>query len=221
MIRCNIKSMKTRVSILLLLMLILTFYPSNVCADVIEPGMKEIKNYYKISNINDYSDYVFLIHGNPSPTYEIINSSKFSFYKLSQISIYAVKKSNFNEEDLKDKSDAEIQDYFKNNPEVIHSNLELDGLYGTVKIDNPLDSAVTILRIVSLNESELEIEKSKIIYVYKDGSLEEKIFKNQNDTPQPSPNTSPSFFAEFWYFILPVLAIAAIGLILVSRRLKK
>lgn len=213
--------MKNRVSILFLLMLILTFFPSNACADVIEPGMKEIKNYYKISNINDYSDYVFLIHGNPSPMYEIINSSKFSFYKLSHVSIYAVRRSYFNEDYLKDKSDAEIQEYFQNNPEVIHSNIELDGLYGTVKMDNPLDTAVTILKVVSLNDNELEIEKSKIIYVYNDGSLEEKIFKKQNDTPQPSQNTSPSFFAEFWYFILPVLAIAAIGLILVSRRLKK
>lgn len=46
-----------------------------VFADVIEPGMNEENFYYTISNINKYPDYIFLIYGTPSPSYELINSS--------------------------------------------------------------------------------------------------------------------------------------------------
>jgi hypothetical protein len=54
-------------------------------ADVIEPGMKEVKFYYNILNIDKYQDYVFLIQGIPSSSYEIINSSEFSFINSSQL----------------------------------------------------------------------------------------------------------------------------------------
>ena len=77
-------------------MLILAFNISSAYADVIEPGKKDIKLSYQISNINSFPIYVFLLHGSPSPSYEILNSSEFSFYKLSTASIYAVKRSSFN-----------------------------------------------------------------------------------------------------------------------------
>jgi|GEM_PF-5370296 len=51
--------MKNKLIISLVAILIISALPSVVFADVIEPGRKEVKFYYNISNIDNYPDYVF------------------------------------------------------------------------------------------------------------------------------------------------------------------
>ncbi|MCZ3364296.1 MULTISPECIES: hypothetical protein [Methanobacterium] len=208
--------MKNKLVISVISIFILSITSPVVFADVIEPGMKEVKLYYTISNINKYPDYIFLIHGTPSPSYEIINSSEFSFYKLSTVSIYAIKKSNFNETELS--SNAHFYNYFKNNPDIIRSNIKLDGSYKQVNINDPLEKACVLLDINSINGSTMEINKSKIIFTYTDGTSQEKIFKDQNITPEPSNKSNLAL--ELWYIVIPVLAIIAIVIIIISRKFK-
>jgi hypothetical protein len=188
--------MKNKLVISVISIFILSITSPVVFADVIEPGMKEVKLYYTISNINKYPDYIFLIHGTPSPSYEIINSSEFSFYKLSTVSIYAIKKSNFNETELS--SNAHFYNYFKNNPDIIRSNIKLDGSYKQVNINDPLEKACVLLDINSINGSTMEI--------------------NQNITPEPSNKSNLAL--ELWYIVIPVLAIIAIVIIIISRKFK-
>lgn len=66
---------KHKLVISIISIFILSVTSQVVFADVIEPGMNEENFYYTISNINKYLDYIFLIYGTPSPSYELINSS--------------------------------------------------------------------------------------------------------------------------------------------------
>jgi len=218
----NIIMMKSKLFILFTLILILMLFPSNVFADLIVTGTKAVGFCYEISNIDDYPDYVFLLHGEPMLSYEIINPGEcFSFYKLGTVSIYAVKEYNFNEDELKGKDYREVQNYFTGDPRVISSDIQLTS-YGTVPENDPLEKAATILEITSLDENNLEIQKSKIIYTYTDGTSEEKDFQLQDIMPEPSRKvTLPWWFVRFWYVILPIIAIAVIALILLLRRFRR
>lgn len=208
--------MKTKISISILIVFILAFNISFAYADVIEPGKKNINLGYQISNINNFPYYVFLLHADPFPEYEILNSSEFSFYKLSTASIYAVKRSTFNKNFLAQANQTEIDEYFNNNSDVIHSNLKLFGNYGSVNQNDELENVTIVLEIVSVNETDLVIKKSKIIYSFTDGSTQENAFTNENNTPEPTkPKTSIYYL---WYLVVPVLAAIAIAIVLISRR---
>lgn len=210
--------MKMKIVFSIIFLLILVSTTSVAFADVIEPGMKEIKYYYEVSNIDNYPDYVFLAHGNPSPIVEIVNSSEFSFYKFSTVSIYAIKKSDFNENELKNMDEEELENFFKNDPRVIRSDIELQGSYKNVIIADPLDKALVVLEVKSIKENKLEIKKSKVVYEYVDGTKEEEKFIDQNTTPEPSKNSVWS--DQVFYIIIPILAIIVIGVILIARRYK-
>lgn len=214
--------MKNRIFFICITLLILSSIPEVVFADVIEPGLKQVDLYYKISNIQNYQDYVFLAHGTPSPSYELINSSEFSFYKLSTVSLYAIKKSDFNdfnENKLKNGDIITIDDFFKKHPGVIKSNIELNGSYGTVGIDNPLENVTVILEITSLNKNNLEIKKSKVLYAYNDGSTQEEII-HDNILPLPSKNNISYWSYQLFFIIIPILSIMAIVLIIIARKYK-
>lgn len=208
--------MKYKAHVLLLLITLLTF-SSVSYADVVEPGMKNIKIYYEINNIQNYPDYVFLIHGNPSPSLEIVNSSEFSFYKLSTISIYALSKSGFNENELKNMEDSAINNFLQNNSNLIKSDLVLEGASKSVSINDPLEKIIITLNINSINGKTLNITKSKITYIYNDGNREEETFKDQNSTPEPSKNSTSFWVNNLFYIILPLLAIIALAVILIKR----
>jgi len=175
-------------------------------ADVIEPGTRNIDFYYQISNIDNYPQYVFLAHGNPSPQVEILNSSEFSFYKLSTVSIYAIKKTEFNMNDI------QLQNFFINNSKLITSNIKLEGSYGNVGMDSSLEKVLIELQIISINNTEMNIKKSRVIYIYADGSKQENNIENQNVLPEPSKQNS------LWYFLIPVLAMVVIGILWWRRK---
>lgn len=207
--------MKYKIHVLLLLITLLTF-SSVSYADVVEPGMKNIKIYYETNNTQNYPDYVFLIHGNPSPSLEIINSSEFSFYKLSTVSIYAISKSNFNENEL-NMGDSAINNFLQNNNDLIKSDIVLEGASKSVSINDPLEKIIITLNINSINGKTLNITKSKVTYIYNDGSTEEETFKDQNSTPEPSKNSTSFWVNNLFYIILPLLAIIAIVVIIIKR----
>lgn len=208
--------MKTKISISIIIVFILAFNISFAYADVIEPGKKELNLGYQISNINNFPYYVFLLHADPFPEYEILNSSEFGFYKLSTGSIYAVKRSTFNKNFLSQANQTEIDQYFNNNSDVIHSNLTLYGNFGSVDANDELENVTIILEIVSVNETDLEIKKSKIIYGFKDGTTQEKPFTSQNNTPDPTKTYTPVSY--LWYLVVPILAAIAIVIVLIARR---
>jgi hypothetical protein len=188
-----------------------------VSADVINPGEKSIPFSYELSNIQDYPDYMFILHGTPNPSMEVLNSSEFSFYKLSTCSIYAVPRTIFNSVQMGQMNDTEMEEFLNNDSRVARSNITLDGLYGTVNVANSLESALIILKINSVQGNILDIQKEKIIYTYSNGQKVEKPFQSQNETPEPT-TPGPSWDSYIYFIVLPILALAAIIFIIIRRR---
>lgn len=210
--------MKAGTAILITTLFFFAFTLQAVGADVIEPGKKEISYYYQISNITNYPDYIFLLHGSPSPSYQVLSSGEFSFYKFSTVSIYAVRKSNFNQAELENMNTSQIESYFKNNTQVIPSNMVLKGTYGTYSSTNPLEKVVVVMDIVSLTSTHLELKKSLAKYIYTDGTVKEAYFQDQNTTPTPADG-SAEWSGNWWYFALPLAAlIGIITVILINRK---
>ncbi len=186
---------------------------TTVYADVINPDQKQIDYYYQIININDYPDYVFLIQGNPTPRFMVLNSSEFHFYKFSTVSIYAIRKSDFNQGALENMSDVEIRNYFTTNSEVMNSHLELEGTYATVEMYNSLEKVLVELEITNLNSTNFEIKKTRAKFYYSTGEIKTANFQNQNTKPEPGTSVG-----DIWVYILPIIAIIAILLIVIRRR---
>lgn len=203
-----------RISLLLSLVVICAFTIPTIYADVIDPNQTEVPVYYIITNINDYPNYVFLLHGNPSPSFMVLNSSEFNFYKLSIASIYAVEKSNYNQTELENFNDTELDNYFEENTNVIPSDLQLKGDINDINGSYSLEKVVVELEITSLNQTNLVIKKTRAKFIYSDGITKTADFQDQNTTP--SPDTFDKM--DFWYFIIPLLAIIAIISILLYRR---
>jgi hypothetical protein len=160
---------------LFVLVLILALSSPNAAADMIPAGYKTVNSCYEISNINNYSDYVFLRYEMPLTSLQIINPGDcFNFYKYNKVYIYAIKISDFNAEILhatqKDVSSLPRPD-IKNSIEksqAISSNVILRD-YEIVPENDPLEKVVTVLEIVSINENGFEIRRSKMIRTYTDG----------------------------------------------------
>ena len=205
---------------LFLIIILSLFLMQNVNADILPFGKKYVEACFEISNQNVYLDYVFIAK-NELLDYKIIELGDcFDVYKLAPSKVYVIKKVDFNEEEI-GKDYKEKENYFKNNNKLLQSNLKLFN-YPLPNSNDPLDKVVTILNIVELNENNFIIEKSKIIFTYKDGTSEEKTFVSQNITPEPSKKAIlPGWFAEFWFVILPLLALAIIVLILLVRKFRK
>ena len=205
---------------LFLIIILSLFLIQNVNADILPFGKKYVEACFEISNQNTYSDYVFIAK-NELLSYKIIQPGDcFDVYKLAPSKIYAIKKINFNEDEI-GKDYKEKENYFKNNNKLLQSNLRLFN-YPLPNSNDPLEKAVTILDIIELNENNFVIEKSKIIFTYEDGTSEEKTFVSQNITLEPSKKAIlPWWFAEFWFVILPLLALAIIILTLLVRKFRK
>jgi hypothetical protein len=209
--------------------LALTFLiPSIVSADILEPGMKEIDYCFQVENIKDYSEYVFLSYfQEPVGGHKVINQGDcVSFYKFSNPTIYAIKKGDFNENEI-GSTDEQEKNYFQNNKKLIASGLSIKSI-GSVKENDPRQKVVDVYKIESLDSTSLKIIPLKVIYTYTDGTSEEKIYQSQpNSTetpkrPEPSKKTSlPYWFSIIWYIVLPLVALVIIIAILIYRRTKK
>ncbi|MCK9152468.1 hypothetical protein [Methanobacterium alcaliphilum] len=203
----------------LVFILLIAFVSCNVCwADVVEPGTKEVGLNYQIENINDYSDYVFLAHGIPNPSFQLINSSEFSFYKLSQVSIYAMQKSDYSQLDFSKMNDSSIENFFNNDKRIIKSNLNLSGFYGVVPESNPLESALMVLKIESVNPNQLNITKARMVYSYNDGSSSLENFTDQAVTPEPEDR---SVLNTSIYSLIILIVILLLVLLFVKKMQNK
>lgn len=206
--------------------LTLTFLiPSIVSADILEPGMKEIDYCFQVENIKDYPEYVFLSYfQEPVGGHKVINQGDcVSFYKFSNPTIYAIKKSDFNENEI-GSSDEEEKNYFQNNKKLIASGLSIKSI-GSVKVSDPRQKIVDVYKIESLDSASLKISPLKVIYTYTDGTSEEKIYQSQpnnTETPQrPESSKKISWLSMIWYIVLPLVALVIIITIIIYRRTKK
>ena len=208
--------------LIFLFCLIFILIPSIVTADLIAPGTKYVYYSFKISNMDEYPEYTFIAYfQNPVGGHEVIEQGEsISFYKFSNPKIYAIKKSDFNEEDI-GTDDLEEKEYFENNTKLIPSEIVIYSV-SSASLNDPVEKITDILEIVNLDDNNLEIRYSKVQYTYVDETTEELDYQTDDIRPEPSKEgIMPMLFARFWYVILPIMALVAIALILVLRKRRK
>lgn len=85
---------------------------------------------------------------------------------------------------------------------------------------DPTESVKDVFEIVFLTNENLEIQKSKVIYTYTDGTTEEIEYVIQDVRPPASRKPAFSLSNYIW-FLVPVFAFVIIVIILVARKLRK
>ncbi len=199
------------------------FLVSLVSADMAVPGKKFVRYTFEIENMEDYSDYVFLMSAAFMVNGEVINLGEDPhFYKYSQPYIYAVKKDDFSKYDFETlKEDQRLDEYMDNNPDFIKSNLQLKN-YGYTSTFNPLNEAKDILRIEHLDEDSFLLVKDRIIYTYTDGMSETKSYSYGDVNPSrdvylPSWTLSALFLVAVFISLVALIAI----IVLIVRKVRR
>jgi hypothetical protein len=151
-------------------------------ADVPVEGMKQADYNYIISNIKDYPDYVFLTSSAIwGWSYASIINSTGDFgggYKLDSFQLHAIKASGFDRakffaaRDQYDKEIANCTDYCRDNPKIVSSNLTLPKATSVNEII-PLKKIEVDLQIDSITDRALKISKTKMLYYYENGTVQE------------------------------------------------
>ena len=173
--------MKQIIIIFALIFLILPF----VSADTISTGYKGISIDNKITNINDFPDYVFVSVGSTGlgpgigmcPPKIISKDGMIGeYYKRCSVSVYAIEKSKFNESaiyvnktdysDTKDR-DLKIQNYLDENAKEVISGI---GSYTQVPITSTkkeINYYYTIdLNTIKTSPDDKMIVRNNLIYYY-------------------------------------------------------
>jgi len=160
--------------ILLVLFLSLAIIPL-INADTLDPGYKSIPVINNIVNFNDFPDYYFLTVCNPPmPRASLIEDGKIDYcYKFSSLSVYAVKKSEFNVSEMdkiKTLNYTNFEPYF-NSTRFIEV-LQNVPHYKTVPIASSIESETNNFTI-NLNGTSnnppvinKEIQRNGLIYLY-------------------------------------------------------
>ena len=184
---------KTIIICAILVMLILPM----ITADINTPGYEPIKINNKVTNLEDYPNYIFVVVGEgPMEEYlkgEQLNyvkedgSFETSYYKFSIVNVYAIKKSTFNEDVLRDMDKDELINYF-NSSEVIRV-LEKVNHYEERHISNP--------NRIENNFYEVSITETKY---------------------QPDKTENEMNFLIYFYVLVPLIALILILLIIKKRK---
>lgn len=186
-------------------------------ADVIMPDQKSVGYCYTISNLNDFTDYVviesFFRLGGPEVIKDGICKEE---VKHNAGNFYAAKRATFDASQLP--KDANNKAFFSGNSNSLPAKLTISQAY-VVDKDSPVEKIQDVLKIVNITSTELQLEKSSVIYTYTDGSTEQLPYQDQATRPAPT-HTGPVAIAGinlWWYLLVPALALAALAFIVVRK----
>ncbi len=225
--------------------LVLFLFPMRVFGDMSFYFPRAVEYCFKISNINDYSDYIFLQYAKKpqcngclwSGGHQIINSNECITSKSGEddSTVYAIKKKYFNESDISDEINEE-EKYFKNNDKLVYSGIIIKPVFLiSLYVDDFKKSQTTkiadVLEITSLNDNNFKLNKKERLYIQSDGiektydyfiyNEEESIFYENESLPENEKNlVSPRMLLNFWY-VIPFLAVMAMIITILLRRSKK
>ncbi|MCK5019206.1 MAG: hypothetical protein KAS32_19255 [Candidatus Peribacteraceae bacterium] len=183
----------------------------NASADLLVEGYKSVGYCFEISNIDDYPDYIFLLvptimGGNQI----IVDDQCMHFYKHASPKIYAVEKTTFNQEELESFNE-------KNS---IPSDIVIRSV-GQVIDTDPTNRVKDVMEIISLTSEKLEIHKSKTVYTYEDGTIEEQNYVSQNTRPPASRKPLIPLSYTGLTIAVPLLAIILIVIIVAVRKFRR
>ncbi len=183
-----------------------------ISADVIEPGFKGISIENKITNIQDFPDYVFVSAGNngimPSqcPVYKIDSDGilRGQYYKLCSIAVYAIKKSDFDEKSL-----IKNNTYSMNESDRAVYDNYLKDFFSSSKAKEVISGIFTSTTVPELSTQE-KIYKEYSVSLTENASKTDKITTPSNTKVQRNN-------LIYIYIIAPIIALAII-LCFVFRR---
>lgn len=211
---------KIKKNAILFLLFCAFLLPVGVSADIISPGFKGVGYCFKISNIEDYPDYVFI-----SSPYGYVSIS--GFFSLihkgdcispySPETIFAIKKydfdkinlgteeeiDNFNGPYIQDGGDRDKQkDLYEekvetlfSNPGLLDSGIAMNRIQ-EISIFNNIKKIVDVLEIKNIDGDNFELVKSEVIYTYTSGESDVVKYKNQEVRPKPT-GTMLSYVIKF------------------------
>ena len=207
----RIFSKHSLISILHLGILLTLFQPSLAGADVITPGMIRVSYCFKITNIDKYPDYLFMVvqksDGPEIPPWNrLLKSDK--CYNLDGYraygEVYALKKSDV---DLKEDIIGEfehLKDFENKKAKLIPATRKINPIR-RMKDIYQIDKVVRGYEIDDINNRYLSLRTSSITYIYKNNKWEKKAVLDEENLPLPSSYNT----AFLWY--VPIFGISLIG----------
>lgn len=151
-------------------------------ADVKVEGWREQSYDYVISNINDFPDYVFLTSSAIwGWEYASIINSTGCFgggYKLDGFIVHAVKASDFNRQEflgmgnVSEQETVNCTDYCQNNAAIVSSNLTLPKATSVQEMV-PVQKIEVYLKVDNITSQALNISKTRMLYYYSNGTVQE------------------------------------------------
>lgn len=197
--------MKTKnlVAGIFILMIILPF----VNADVITPGYSPIQINNKITNIADYPDYNFIVVSKGPMGGVLIYDGEINYvgedgiintpyYKFSQVSVYAIKKSKFNEEEIKEFDDYHLENYSSNLENYFNS---IDAKEVISNIDHYKEKHISDPARVENNFYTIDLTQTKT---------------------EPNNTTVEKNFMTYFYIGIPLICLIILIIIFIKRRNK-
>jgi hypothetical protein len=192
---------------------------------------KLVKIRYFITNIEEYSDYVFIVYQTGSiyfddPYFIIQPGVPFWISMFGDATIFMVSANEFNESEIGE-TRTEMNEYFYNNTKVIKSNVELIGLYTAVPPGDPLDYLQVNLEISGVTDELLHFNLLKVTFCNTDGSsteidgLPSELSGRISIPTEGFANPTSISSMEYWFIIVPCAAAIVIVLTVISNHRKK
>jgi hypothetical protein len=197
------------------LLMLVFFCVLSVSADIIEPGKTNVQVQYKVTNIECYPDYIFLVYTSPMISYSQIGlDEEIRGYKFTTACLYAIRISDYTNVTIGD-SDEELQQFFENNPKLIQSNIRLTFLGKIVPDFDTLQTQTILLEIKSLTQLSLKIQISSIQYRSSDGTIEEVSYHGGDFSsaiiyPAYLPEPLDRSMIWMWYVLVPSCTLPGI-----------
>ncbi|MBV6626518.1 MAG: hypothetical protein KI793_26865 [Rivularia sp. (in: Bacteria)] len=209
------------ISILFLGILLTLFESSLVKADVITPGMSRVSYCFKITNIDKYPDYLFMVvekSDGPrmTPRNRLLKSDEchnLGGYRVYG-EVYALKKSDV---DLKKDIIGEferLKDFESKKDKLIPATRRINPIK-RMKDIYQIDKVAMGYEVSEINNRYLNLNNSSITYFYKNNKSETKAYLQGDKLPLPASKNT----AFLWY--VPVFGMSLIGGAAYWRRLNK
>ena len=146
-------------------------------ADIIPTGQRRVEAYFRLANVNQYPNYVFLAYAQDrfGDSYSILDEKHVGLNKQSHTTIFAIPKTDFNVGDIQanpakspNGDNHQYGHYFTANPKLIRADADI---YPHDFIAEP-DSAVSVedvWTIKTLTSDTLIISSDNEVYTYASG----------------------------------------------------
>ena len=217
---------------------LLALVPGAARADVIPPGAKPVQYCFEITNATAFPDYVIVAALVPSGHRVIAGGCT---DPIRGAKLYAMKRADYDPATIPQDFQAQ-QTFFASSPKVIRPGVQVSALR-TVEQADRRTAIVDVLTIAALTDATFELRFVSVRYTFSDGTMQELPYQQQGVRPDPnvapvapSPGTTASpgsaiqqpvvpsattadrTFSLAWFAFLPLVALIAIGVVVLLRR---